>query len=120
MVEKIYRKFEQKRAEVLSNSEIKELSPEKEKEILKQTISEEIAKTSSSQQSDNQQVQDIQAQPKERQINLLIDFAFEKGIDRAIEVVKRMDNPYLLDEFHDTLVDELYNKLIETGKLKAL
>jgi len=119
MVEQIYKKFEKKRIEALKQPETKELTPEKEKEILKQVVSEEIAQTQPIKTDDNQ-VQDIKIQPKERQIKLLTDLAFEKGIDRAIDVVKRMENPYLLDEFHDAMVDELYTKLVETGKLKAL
>ena len=119
MPEEIYKQFEKRRTEALKQPEVNELSPEKEKEILKQTVSEHIVKPSS-QPVTTQSVQQVQTQPKERQIKLLTDLAFEKGVAHAVEVVKKMDNPYLLDEFHDALVDELYKKLIETGKLKAL
>lgn len=54
------------------------------------------------------------------QIQGLVDIAFQKGLDRAIEVAKKMNNPHLLDEFHDTLVDKLYNDLVQRGKLKNL
>ena len=59
-------------------------------------------------------------EPKERQIKLLTELAFEKGIPHSVEVAKRLDSPYILDEFHDALVDELYNKLIGEGKLKRI
>lgn len=126
MVEELYKQFEKKKAETLKQPGFKEgeLVPEKEKEILKQALSERIQKvqpTSPAQQKVAiQKAQQIQAQPKERQIQLLTELAFEKGISHAIEVVKRMDSAYLIDEFHDALVDELYNKLIQEGKLKQI
>lgn len=65
-------------------------------------------------------VKEIKREPKERQIQLLTDLAFEKGVIHATEVARGLDNPYILDEFHDTLVDELYNYLVEQGKLKQI
>lgn len=124
MVEEIYEKFKNKRAEALKQPETKELTPEKEKEILKQAISEHVQKAKPV--SDDQQKsvaatsQQIKGEPKEQQIKLLTDLALEKGISHAIEVAKRLDNPYLLDELHDALVDELYNKLVEQGELKTI
>jgi len=126
MVEKILKTFEQKRAEALKQPgfQEKETIFEKQKEILKQAVSEEIAKTKISddnnQQATDSDVQKMQKETKERQIQLLTGLAFEKGLSRAIEVAKRLDSPYLLDEFHDSLVDELYNKLVQEGKLKQL
>ena len=119
MVEELYKKFEKKRAEALEQSEIKEVSPDKEKEIIREVVKEEIQKTQPVPAND-QTVQQIKVEPKEKQIKLLTDLAFDKGIAHAVEVAKRLDNPYLVDEFHDTLVDEFYNKLIESGNLKAL
>lgn len=126
MVEKIYKKFEKKRAEVLRQPEEKEkeFTPEREKEILKETVSEEVQKaqpvSSSQKKTVKQSTQQIKSQPQQRQVKLLTDLAFEKGISHAVEVAKRLESPYLLDEFHDALVDELYNKLVQEGKLKAI
>ena len=52
------------------------------------------------------------------QVKVLSDIAFEKGLDAAIEEAKKLNNPHILDEFHDILVDELYKKLVEAGKLE--
>lgn len=126
MTEEILKKFEQKRAEVLKQPGFKEgeLSKEKEREILKEVTGERIQKAQplppGQQKAVAQKVQQIRKQSKERQIQLLIELAFEKSIAQAVEVAKQLDNPYLLDEFHDALVDELYNKLVEMGKLKSL
>ena len=72
------------------------------------------------QQAVQQQTQKLKDEPKERQIELLIQMAFDKSVIEAVGVAKSLDSPYLLDEFHDTLVDKLYNKLVEQGKLKQV
>jgi hypothetical protein len=126
MVEELYKQFEQKRAEALKQPEFKEkeLTPEQHKEILKEGISERVKTAqpvpSTQQKVVIQKIQQIKIEPKERQIQLLTDLAFEKGIPHAVEVAKRLENPFLLDEFHKALVDKLYNKLIEEGKLKQI
>lgn len=125
-MEEIYKNFETRRAEALKQAELKEgeLAPETEKQILKEAVSERITAAQpippAQQQIVVQKAQQIKGQSKERQIQLLTEMAFEKGVIEAVEVAKHLDNPYLLDEFHDALVDELYNKLVEQGKLKAI
>jgi hypothetical protein len=57
---------------------------------------------------------------RQSQVKALCDLAFQKELDFAIEVAKGLDNAYVLDELHDSLVDELYKKLVEQGKLKKL
>lgn len=57
---------------------------------------------------------------KTQQLKGLIDIAFQKGISYAVDVVKEMDNPFLMDELHDVLVDELRKELIERGKLEEI
>jgi len=126
MVEELYKQFERKRAEALKQPEFKEkeLTPEQHKEILKKGVSERIKTAQpvppTQEQAVVSSIRQIEIEPKERQIQLLTDLAFEKGIPHAVEVAKRLENPFLLDEFHDALVDELYNKLIEEGKLKQI
>lgn len=126
MVEELYKKFEQKKAEVLKQPDFreKEITKEEERDLLKEAMSEYLEKaqppTPAQQKVVIQKVQQIKTEPKERQIQLLTDLAFEKGIPHAIEVAKRLESPFLLDEFHDALIDELYNKLIEEGKLKPI
>ena len=63
-------------------------------------------------------VQQTNDEGVKNQVKVLSDIAFEKGLDAAIEEAKKLNNPYILDEFHDTLVDELYKKLVEAGKLE--
>ncbi len=54
----------------------------------------------------------------DRQLKILVDLAFAQGIDKAVSAARASENPYLIDKFHDTLVDELRQKLVEGGKLK--
>jgi len=63
-------------------------------------------------------VQQTDDENVKNQVKVLSDIAFEKGLDAAIEKAKELSNPHILDEFHDTLVDELYKKLVEAGKLE--
>ncbi len=61
---------------------------------------------------------DLKNLTEDRQMKILIDLAFEQGIDKAISAAKATGDAYLIDKFHDTLVDELRQQLIEKGKLK--
>ncbi|MEK7615609.1 MAG: hypothetical protein AAB420_00195 [Patescibacteria group bacterium] len=53
-------------------------------------------------------------------VQALVNTAFLKSIDEAIKEAKATNNAALIDAFHDLLVDELYNHLIERGKLKQM
>jgi len=124
-MEEIFKKFEAKKAEILKQTEGKEveLSMEKQKEILKDAVYEKVKNATfapGQQQAVQQQAQKLKDEPKERQVELLIQMAFDKGVVEAVEIAKNLNNPHLLDEFHDTLVDNLYNKLVEQGKLKQV
>ena len=51
-------------------------------------------------------------------IEELINLAFEKNLSSALKVANSLKNPHLLDEFHDTLADYYYQKLLEARKIK--
>lgn len=125
-MEKIYRDFEKKRTEIINSPEFKdkELGSEKEKEILREVVSEQIEAvqvvSSPNQQTNDQDAKEIKDQPRERQVQYLVNLAIEKGISEAVNVAKGLDNAYLIDELHDALVDSLYNQLVKEGKLKEL
>lgn len=65
-------------------------------------------------------VKHIKKLEKNQQLKSLVDMAFGKGVSHAVEVVRNLENPYLMDEFHDVLVDELYKTLVEKGKLEEI
>ncbi len=50
----------------------------------------------------------------------LVDIAFTKGLTEAVKEVSKINNAALLDAFHDVLVDQLYDVLVERGKLEKV
>ena len=57
---------------------------------------------------------------QETRLNEAVTLAFSEGIEKAIELIKKDDSAYLVDALHDKLVDELYQRLIQAGKLKEM
>lgn len=53
-------------------------------------------------------------------IQELVNIAFNQSIEEAVKSVAKLNNSALLDAFHDVLVDQLYNTLIERGKLPKI
>jgi len=46
--------------------------------------------------------------------------ALEEGILEGLAFVKKLRNPYLLDQYHDLLAGHFYDLLIKQGKLKTI
>jgi len=94
-----------------------EVSQSAEGEETGKEVKPTIAPPSARARKEAKRLKDLDRQD---QIKALSDLAFEKGLDFAVETAKALDSAYVLDELHDTLVDELYQKLIEQRKLKKL
>ncbi|OHA47621.1 MAG: hypothetical protein A2806_03310 [Candidatus Terrybacteria bacterium RIFCSPHIGHO2_01_FULL_48_17] len=60
---------------------------------------------------------DIAAMPDARKVVALAQIALTEGIEPAIRLARSIDSAYVLDAFHDVLVDKLFNELIKRGKL---
>lgn len=67
-----------------------------------------------------QDLKKIKKMSRSSQLKILLEIALDKGIHQAIGLARDLDNPYLLDEFHDALIDELRQRLVEAGKLKKI
>jgi len=65
------------------------------------------------------EVKEIRKMEPSQQIGALVSLAFEKDLKTAVQVAKDTDNPAILDEFHDTLIDHYYQALIDKDILKA-
>ena len=50
-------------------------------------------------------------------VRMLVEIAMTKSIGEAIRVAQRAGSPYLLDELHDHLVDDYYDKLVSLRKI---
>lgn len=60
---------------------------------------------------------EIREKEHREQIEALVDIALTKGVLDAVAVARHLGNPHLLDDFHDMLVDEYYDKLLQARKL---
>jgi len=55
---------------------------------------------------------------KPKQVKVLVYLAFTKGVHHAFAIASKLKDPYLMDEFHDIMVDELYELLMKRKKIK--
>lgn len=60
-----------------------------------------------------------QKEVREEKLRALVQFALRHTIRRAVEKANA-ESPYVLDELHDRLVDEYYEKLVALRKLTQL
>lgn len=65
------------------------------------------------------EVKEISNLEPSQQVGALISLVFEKGLLRAVSLAQALNNPAILDEFHDTLVDRYFQILIEKGIIKS-
>lgn len=56
-------------------------------------------------------LKEIMSMEKPKQVKTLVYLAFKKGVNYAANIASQLKDPYLLDEFHDTMVDNLYDLL---------
>lgn len=97
-----------------------------EKELLRGVVGEKI-------QQQAPQYQPVPAKPQQDdaaqsyilpelkdRVQELINLVFNKGLDDGIKEAAKSNNFALIDAFHDVLVDELYNMLVERKKLEPV
>lgn len=49
----------------------------------------------------------------------LVNLAKYEGVYYAVKIAKKYGNPYLLDRLHDAIVNDLYDELVKTKKLRT-
>lgn len=54
---------------------------------------------------------------RQEEIHALVEFALTKSIKEAVKIAEG-DSPYLLDELHDHLVDDYYDKMVALRKIE--
>ena len=67
-------------------------------------------------QDDNVAQSYIEPELKDK-VQELVNLVFNKSLDEGIKEASKSNNPALIDAFHDVLVDELYNALLERKKV---
>lgn len=53
-------------------------------------------------------------------VQQLVNITFEKGIEEAVKEALKSDNAAIIDAFHDVIVDELYNELVNRQKIQQV
>ncbi|MDP3995950.1 MAG: hypothetical protein Q8P74_01750 [bacterium] len=99
------------------------ISPEKEERVVKQEIKSYLQElqqtpTTAAPLATRDEAKEIEKFPASQQIGALVSLVFEKSLDEAISVAKEIDNPAILDEFHDVLVDKYFEELVEKKIIK--
>jgi len=94
--------------EGIAKEEVRELSIE-EKKLIKEKLEKEIElmelnpKLQSNAQKKAKDVKELDAQNK---LQKLLNLAQEKGIPFAVITARAMDDPFILDVFHDILIEK--------------
>jgi len=103
----------------------KERVPEEREKMVKQEIKAYLRKVQkmppfAAPHIARDEAKEIAKFPSTQQVGALVSLVFEKGLQQAISVARALNNPAILDEFHDILVDRYYEILIEKRILKLL
>ncbi|MDP3710245.1 MAG: hypothetical protein Q8R29_00800 [bacterium] len=130
-IKELERKLDEKKRQFAE----KQVETTEEKEILREVLQKQVeeVRTSTEEPSgaapavthiltDDLKTQADEVKKKEKreeQIKHLVEIALTKSISEAVKVAQK-SNPYLLDELHDHLVDDYYDKLIALRKIKKL
>jgi len=71
-----------------------------------------------------QQIKAINAQINDanvsRQLSILVNTALTKNIYQAIKMARNIGSAYLLDRFHDIIVNDLYEDFVKKKKIKSI
>ena len=62
--------------------------------------------------------QELEHMPDDRQVKFLVMMAMQDGVDKAVELARRVNSAFVLDELHDLIVDQLFNELVKRHKLE--
>lgn len=114
-----------KRVEKLESLFKKEKNLEDKEKLIKQEIKnylQELQQTPAFAPpiATRDEVEEISKLEPSQQVGALVSLALEKGLHEAVSVARALNNPAILDEFHDVLVDRYYQILVEKKILKSL
>src|SRR3989338_4009994 len=62
--------------------------------------------------------QELEEKEHSQIVETLVADALKNGVIQAINIAEKMKNPHILDDFHDTLADKYYQKLLESRNIK--
>lgn len=120
-IEALKQRVEQLEAQL--NREKEPASPEREEKAVKEEIKSYLRELqqlppTAAPLATRDEADEIKKFPSNQQVGALVALVFEKSLDEAISVAKQLNNPAILDEFHDILTDRYYKELVEKKILK--
>ncbi len=121
-IAQLEKQLQEKRANLEQQPEQKESLPDKE--VLRQVVGEKIQqhmpqyvpKPTPPPQND---VSYLAGELKDK-IQELVNHVFQVSLDQGIKEAVNSKNPALIDAFHDVLVDQLYDTLLERKKIDPI
>jgi len=123
-IAQLEKELQEKKANLGQQTELKESLSDKE--ILRGVVGEKIQqhapayipKPTPPPQSD-EHVSYLTAELKDK-IQELVNHVFQNSLDQGIKEAVKSNNPALIDAFHDVLVDQLYDTLLERKKVDPI
>ena len=122
-IAQLEKQLQEKRANLEQQPEQKELPPDKE--ILREVIGEKIQQNAPAHiikptpSAPTDDTGPIPAELKDK-IQELVNHVFQVSLDQGIKEAVKSKNPALIDAFHDVLVDQLYDTLLERKKIEQV
>jgi len=122
-IAQLEKQLQEKKANLGQQPEQKESPPDKE--ILREVIGEKIqqhaptyvTKPAPQTQTDNT---DSTLPELKDKIQELVNIVFQNSLEQGIKEAVKSKNPALIDAFHDVLVDQLYDALLERNKIDPI
>ena len=122
-IAQLEKQLQEKRANLGQQPEQKESLPDKE--ILREVVGEKIQQHAPAYipkpapQTQTDDTGSIPADLKDK-IQELVNHVFKNSLDQGIKEAVKSKNPALIDAFHDVLVDQLYDTLLERKKIDPI
>lgn len=122
-ITQLEKELQEKKANLGQQPEQKESPPDKE--ILRDVIGGKIQQHAPQyvpKPAPQAQTDDIGTVPPDLKdkIQELVNIVFQNSLEKGIKEVVKSKNPALIDAFHDVLVDQLYDALLERKKIDPI
>lgn len=125
-ITRLEQQLTEKRASLEQQSAETDKEVPHDKEILRQVVGEKIqehapAYTPQAQSQPHDDTAQSYADPNLKdKVQELVNLAFNKSLEEGIKEAAKLNNSALIDAFHDVLVDQLYDALLERKKLEPV
>ena len=122
-IAQLEKQLQEKKANLGQQPEEKESLPDKE--VLRQVVGEKIQQNAPqyipkpAPQTQADDAGSILPELKDK-IQELVNHVFQNSLDKGIKEAVKSNNPALIDAFHDVLVDQLYDALLERKKVDPI